>query len=173
MLRCGLALSSLRPAACCALRARADGAFFTCAGRLGLSRTGGKTSAAELFPWDGSGRHGSNVRKATAVDSSGSRHGLDHARHHADTVLSTQYAASRPAWAERPLLPSPAHCAVTGLTLASSCLLSCAVRHVSPKNPWLPLLTPHQLVEINSAFKNFGTPSLAARRPAQAATSSL
>jgi len=29
------------------------------------------------------------------------------------------------------------------------------IRHISPDNPWLALLTPHQLVEISSAFKNF------------------
>jgi len=29
------------------------------------------------------------------------------------------------------------------------------IRHVSPTNPWLPLLTPHQLVEISGAFKKF------------------
>ena len=40
-------------------------------------------------------------------------------------------------------------------------LLGClrgAVKHVSQDNPWLSLLTPHQLVEINSAFKRFGAP---------------
>ena len=31
-----------------------------------------------------------------------------------------------------------------------------AVNHVSKDNPWLPLLTPHQLVEINGAFRKFG-----------------
>lgn len=30
-----------------------------------------------------------------------------------------------------------------------------AVKHLAPQNPWLPLLTPHQLVEINAAFKKF------------------
>jgi len=30
-----------------------------------------------------------------------------------------------------------------------------AIRHVNPTNPWLPLLTPHQLVEIASAFRRF------------------
>jgi len=29
------------------------------------------------------------------------------------------------------------------------------IKHVSNDNPWLPLLTPHQLVEINSAFRKF------------------
>jgi len=29
------------------------------------------------------------------------------------------------------------------------------IEHVSGDNPWLPLLTPHQLVEINSAFNKF------------------
>lgn len=29
------------------------------------------------------------------------------------------------------------------------------IKHVSADNPWLPLLTPHQLVEINSAFRKF------------------
>jgi len=30
-----------------------------------------------------------------------------------------------------------------------------AIRHVSHSNPWLALLTPHQLVEIASAFRKF------------------
>lgn len=30
-----------------------------------------------------------------------------------------------------------------------------AIRHIAPTNPWLPLLTPHQLVEISSAFRKF------------------
>lgn len=29
------------------------------------------------------------------------------------------------------------------------------IKHVSPSNPWLPLLTPHQMVEINTAFRKF------------------
>jgi len=29
------------------------------------------------------------------------------------------------------------------------------IKHVSHSNPWLPLLTPHQLVEIAGAFKKF------------------
>jgi len=29
------------------------------------------------------------------------------------------------------------------------------IRHVAPTNPWLSLLTPHQLVEIASAFRKF------------------
>jgi len=29
------------------------------------------------------------------------------------------------------------------------------IKYVSPQNPWLPLLTPHQLVEISGAFKKF------------------
>ena len=33
-----------------------------------------------------------------------------------------------------------------------------AVKHVSSENPWLPLITPHRLVEINSAFAKFGAP---------------
>ena len=41
-----------------------------------------------------------------------------------------------------------------------------AVRHVAPTNPWLPLLTPHQLVEISSAFRKFGAPPTHARRRA-------
>ena len=41
-----------------------------------------------------------------------------------------------------------------------------AVRHIAPTNPWLPLLTPHQLVEISSAFRKFGAPPAHARRRA-------
>jgi len=29
------------------------------------------------------------------------------------------------------------------------------IQNVSPENPWLPLLTPHMLVEINAAFRKF------------------
>ena len=30
-----------------------------------------------------------------------------------------------------------------------------AVRHISPKNPWLDLLSPEQIIEIHGAFKQF------------------
>ena len=38
---------------------------------------------------------------------------------------------------------------------ASLSRAAAAVRHVAPDNPWLKLLTPEQLVEINGAFKKF------------------
>ena len=37
-----------------------------------------------------------------------------------------------------------------------------AVRHLSPSNPWLPMHSPEQLVEISGAFNKFGQPTLPA-----------
>lgn len=42
-----------------------------------------------------------------------------------------------------------------------------AVRHIAPTNPWLPLLTPHQLVEISSAFRKFGASACRKRLPSE------
>ena len=100
------------------------------------------------------------------------QHGID-ARHHADAVHTTKCAPATAAAAAsrriikmmKPLLPllcprlrfvsvSDAACPLG--------LARIAVKHVSPENPWLPLLTPHQLVELDSAFRKFG--ALLARR---------
>lgn len=61
-----------------------------------------------------------------------------------------------------------------GCSRGDLCMSARAVKHVSHSNPWLPLLTPHQLVEIAGAFKKFGAPrpagslALSGRRAAAA-----
>ena len=46
--------------------------------------------------------------------------------------------------------------ATVALLTMSCCPALLAVRFINPTNPWLPLLSPAQLVEINTSFIKFG-----------------